>query len=171
MSLPSISIDRILLRPWRREDLDALYALWTLPEISRYLWDDIVIARDTVKQAIESHLMTSDHLNIGYWALQIPPPASTSEAPIAGFCGFRSIDNGPDIELMYGLRGEYWGSGLATEACAAALEYLSCSTSYRRVYARTDPPNYRSVQVMRRLNMTHESTTASMITYLLRRPG
>ena len=63
-------------------------------------------------------MKTSDELKIGYWALHIPPPVSTSEAPIAGFCGFRQI--GPEIELMYGLRREHWGKGLATEACAAA---------------------------------------------------
>ena len=35
---------------------------------------------------------------------------------------------------------------------------------------RTDPPNDKSVRVMLRLGMTHESTTDSMVTYLLRRP-
>ena len=112
-----------------------------------------------------------DRLNIGYWALHIPPAASPAEAPIAGFCGFRPIEDGPEIELMYGLRGEHWGKGVATEACAAALEYLWRSTSYRQVYARTDALNHRSVEVMLRLGMTHESTTATMIGYLLKRPS
>ena len=88
---------------------------------------------------------------------------------MAGFCGFRPIDGGPEIELVYGMRGEHWGNGLATEACASALQYLWRSTDYQRVYARADPPNFRSIRVMLRLNMTHESTTASMITYVLRR--
>lgn len=103
---------------------------------------------------VESHLLTASEYGIGYWALHIPPPpASAAAAPIAGFCGFRLIDNGPDIELMYGLRGDYWGKGLATEACLAALEYLWCATGYQKVYARTDPSNDRSVQVMLRLGM------------------
>jgi len=42
------------------------------------------------------------------------------------------MDDGPDIELMYGLQGQHWGQGLATEACAAALERRA--TSYRQVY-------------------------------------
>jgi ribosomal-protein-alanine N-acetyltransferase len=92
------------------------------------------------------------------------------EPPIAGFCGFRFIDAGPEIELMYGLRGEYWGKGLATEASFAALDYLWRSTAFQRVYARTDPPNVRSVQVMLRLGMKHESTTPQMIVYVLQRP-
>jgi ribosomal-protein-alanine N-acetyltransferase len=169
--LPSIWTDHVLLRSLRREDVDALHALWTAPEVRRYLWEDIIIARETAQQIVEGHL-AADHLNPGYWALHIPPPVSPAEASIAGFCGFRLIDdNGPDIELLYGLRKEHWGMGLATEACAAALGYLWRSTGYEQVYARTDPPNYKSVQVMLRLGMMHESTTASMITYVLRRPG
>ena len=78
-----------------------------------------------------------------------------------GFCGFRFIDEGPEIELVYGLQAEHWGKGLATEACMAALDYLWRFTDYRQVYARTDPPNDKSVRVMLRLGMTHESTTCS----------
>ncbi len=88
---------------------------------------------------------------------------------MTGFCGFRFFGDGPEIELMYGLRAEYWGMGFATEACLAAIEYLWRSTGVQQVYARTDPPNEGSVGVMRRLGMMHESTTASMITYVLRR--
>jgi RimJ/RimL family protein N-acetyltransferase len=166
MSLTILRTEHILLRPWTRGDVDALHALWTLPEVRRYLWDDAVITRETAEQAVVSHLVTIEKRGIGYWALHIPPSAS----PIAGFCGFRFIDDGPDIELMYGLQPEHWGKGLATEASLAAVEYLWRSTEYERVYARTDPPNRKSVQVMQRLGMTQESTTESMIMYVLRRP-
>jgi RimJ/RimL family protein N-acetyltransferase len=174
MSLSSIRTDRLLLRPFQLDDVAALHQLWTATEVRRYLWDDAVITRETVQQVIESHLATADRLNLGYWVLHILP-VSPIGAPIAGFCGFRLIDDGPklddgpEIELLYGLRGEHWGKGLATEASAAAIEYLWRSTAYPRVYARTDPPNEKSVQVMRRLGMKHESTTPSMITYVLYR--
>ena len=57
-----------------------------------------------------------------------------------------------------------------TRSAAAALDYLWRYTEYQRVYAVTDSPNDKSVQVMLRLGMTHESTTDSIVTYLLRRP-
>jgi RimJ/RimL family protein N-acetyltransferase len=72
---------------------------------------------------------------------------------------------------MYGPRAEHWGRGFATEACLAAIEYLWSSTGFQQVCARTDPPNGGSVGVMRRLGMMHESTTASTITWVLRRRG
>jgi RimJ/RimL family protein N-acetyltransferase len=150
--------------------VDALHALWTAPEVRRYLWDDVVIPRDTAEQLVDSHLATADQRGIGYWALHEPLPAAPAEAPIIGFCGFRIIGDGPEIELMYGLQAENWGKGFATEACLAAIEYLWRSTGFQQVYARTDPPNEASVRVMQRLGMAHESTDPSTITYVLRRP-
>lgn len=163
--------ERILLRAWTREDVDSLHGLWTQPEVRRYLWDDVAITRDTVEKMVESHLDMVNRHGIGYWALHILPPISLVGAPMAGFCGFRFIGDSSEIELMYGLRVEYWGRGLATEACIAALEFLWRSTKLAQVYARTDPPNEKSVQVMLRLGMTDVSTTESMITYVLRRPA
>lgn len=168
MPLPAIRTERILLRPWTLEDVDVLHSLWTAPEVRRYLWDDAVIARDVAQEIVENHLRTADEQAIGYWAIQVPP---ASEAQLVGFCGFRFIDDGPDIELMYGLRGECWGKGFATESCSAILDYLWRGTDFARVYARADPPNARSVDVMCRLGMTHLSTTESTITYVLHRPA
>jgi ribosomal-protein-alanine N-acetyltransferase len=170
MSLPSICTDHVLLDALRRDDINELHALWTAPEVRRYLWDDNVITREAAQQVVDAQLATVDRFGLGYWAIHVQLPMSAAEAPVAGFCGFRFIDDSPEIELLYALRGEHWGKGLATEACAAALGYLWRSTEYQRVYARTDAPNVKSVRVMMRLGMSHESSTASMITYVLRRP-
>ena len=74
MPLPAVRTKHILLRPWTREDVDQLHALWTTAEVRRYLWDDTVITRNTAEQVVESHLATAETHGIGYWALHIPPP-------------------------------------------------------------------------------------------------
>jgi RimJ/RimL family protein N-acetyltransferase len=145
------------------------HALWTAPAVRRYLWDDVVITRETVEQVVDSHLETANHHGIGYWAIHVLPVSA--ETPITGFCGFRFIGDGSDIELMFGLQAESWGRGFATEACLAAIEYLWRSTGFQVVYGRTDPPNEGSVRVMRRLGMTLASVEASTVTYVLRRPA
>jgi len=141
------------------------------PEVRRYLWDDAIITRDVAAEAVESHLLTAEQHSFGFWALHIPTPISEANPPIAGFCGFRFITDISEIELLYGLLREFWGRGLVTEACIAALEYLWRFTKFSRVYAQTDVANERSVRVMRRLGMAYESTTESLITYSLRRPS
>lgn len=163
MPLPELHTPRLVLRPWTHEDLDGLHALWTAPEVRRYLWDDIVISRETAAEVLETHF-AFESLGIGCWKVD-------TGSGTTGFCGFRLIGDGPDIELLYALKGELQGKGLATEACAAALDHLWRNTTYQKVYARTDPPNQRSLGVMRRLGMHHESTTASTITWVLERPA
>ena len=160
-----IRTNRLLLRPWQMEDAVALHALWTEPEVRRYLWDDAVIPLALAEKLVQDHLVTQEKLMIGYWAICL-----AGQSELAGFCGFRPIDEGPEIELLYGLRAEHWRRGLATEASRAALDYLWKATSYRRVYARTDPPNARSVEVMKRLGMRFESATDAHIAYVLARP-
>lgn len=93
MPLPVIRTQRLQLRPWAREDVNALHTLWVLPEVRRYLWDDAVIARELIEQIVDSSLLAAESHGIGYWALVVAeaPP----EAPMAGFCGFRFIDNAP----------------------------------------------------------------------------
>jgi RimJ/RimL family protein N-acetyltransferase len=167
MPLPVLLTRRMLLRPFAMEDVDALHALWNAPEVRRFLWDDVVISRDVACEIVASHFSTVERHAIGYWALH---QKAREDASIAGFCGFRLMDGGPEIELMYGLRGQYWGKGWATEACFAALEYLWRSTAYQQVYARADPPNEKSIRVMLRLGMTYKETTSSLITYVLKRP-
>ncbi len=165
MALPTLLAARVRLRPWTVDDIDALHTLWRAPDMRRYLWDDRVITRDTAADAVKSHLETQVQHAIGYWALHIPPPDDS----IGGFVGFRFMDQGPEIELMYGLAASHWGKGLATQACTVAIGYLWRSTAFNRLYARANPPNQRSIQVMCRLGMTLDSASAAMTTYLLRR--
>lgn len=170
MPLPVIHTTRLLLRPWALEDVDALHALWTAPEVRRYLWDDTIITREVAAQLVANHLETSDRHGIGFWALHATGSGATSEALMAGFCGFRFFEDGSEIELLYGLRAAYWRRGLAAEASRAAIEYVWRSTAFQRVYARTDSPNERSVRVIERLGMTPDSSSDALITFVLRRP-
>ena len=165
--LPLIRTERLLLRPWNIDNVDQLHAMWTTPDVRRYLWDDIEITSETAKQVVDSHLATVERHDIGYWALELPPDSDR----MIGFCGFRFIDEGSDVELMYGLLSEFWGRGLATEGCNAAVEYFWSATKYDVLYARTDPPNVASVRVRERLGMRRESTTDTLITYVLHRPS
>jgi ribosomal-protein-alanine N-acetyltransferase len=153
-----------MLRPFTLEDVDALHILWTGPDMRRYLWDDLVISGEKVAKVVENHLITAETDGIGYWAIRF---SDSLDAPLVGFCGFRFQDDTRDIELLYGLDVAHWGRGFATEASAAAINHLWSATSLVKVYARADTPNHASVKVMERLGMTHVSSSAEMITYVL----
>ncbi len=165
MTLPSIRTERLVLRPWTHDDVDALHQLWIDPDVRRYLWDDIVISRERAADAVRSHFQTAIARGIGYWALH-----AADEDPLIGFCGFRDVDDAPEIEIVYGLAPAYWGRGLVTEAARAALNHF-WTTGQTRVHGRTDPPNVKSIAVLQRLGFQQISSLSPLLTFVLERPG
>jgi ribosomal-protein-alanine N-acetyltransferase len=70
-------------------------------------------------ELVRAHFESVATRGIGYWALH-----PSDEEPLIGFCGFRGIEEIPDVEIVFGLTPACWGRGLATEAARAALDYL-----------------------------------------------
>jgi ribosomal-protein-alanine N-acetyltransferase len=166
MTLPELNTDHCYLRPWTPDDLGALQQLLADADVRRYLCDDEIFPAEQVSGLINRHLQLVEDRNAGMWFVHEKPGS-----PLIGFCGFLPVEGTPDIELMYGLLPQFWGRGLATEVSRAVLEHLWAQTDFERVLARTDPPNLKSVEVMKRLGMTCLSSTESMITYVLPRLG
>jgi [ribosomal protein S5]-alanine N-acetyltransferase len=147
MPLPTLRTPRLTLRPWELDDIDTLHALWTRPEVRRYLWDDVVISRTRAEETVRDTLDTASREGIGGWvAIDIATGA------LAGFVGLIRREPG-DPELIYGLAPEWWGRGMATEASRAVLAYAFGPLSCERVTAAMDVPNAASVRVMERLGM------------------
>lgn len=142
---------RLVLRPIAPDDVTYLYALWTDPEVRRYLWDDKIIEEDIVRAVIEASGDSFERHGFGQWLLV----HRETGAPI-GFCGLRYVDNGPEVELLYGLHPDDWGEGYATEACRAVLNHAFAAAGLERVIADIDPPNTASEKVLHRLGMTFE---------------
>jgi ribosomal-protein-alanine N-acetyltransferase len=151
------------LRPWTGRDQKALYLLWRDPGVRRYLWDDRAISRSRVAQAVRDHFESVIKRCIGFWALHFRNADS-----LIGFCGFR-IERTSEIELLYGLAPAYWGRGLATEAAAAALDY-AWKKDFAHIYGYTDPPNERSIAVLKRLGMQQVASPGESLTFVLERP-
>ena len=136
---------RLRLVPVTADDVDVLHGIWTDPDVRRFLWDDEVIDRETAAEVVEANLRDWEERGYGLWLVHV------DEEP-AGFVGFRSAEEGP--ELLFGFLARYWHRGYATEAAQEALRYLF--ESYDFAWGATDPPNEASVRVMERLGMTFD---------------
>jgi RimJ/RimL family protein N-acetyltransferase len=82
--------------------------------------------------------------------------------PLVGRCGLRhyavsGADVGPDaIELLYAVRAEYWGRGLATEMARAVLRLAFEQLGLESVVAFTLPTNLASRRVMEKAGMRYD---------------
>ena len=147
-----LNTDRLRLRPIDLDDIDALHAFWTDPDVRRYLWDDKIIPRERVEETvIKSQQSFAEH-SYGFWALELLEAAQG----LVGFCGYRLFEDGEQVELLYGILPQHWGKGLVPEAGAEVLRRGFEQCGIERVIAASDTPNQRSVRVLQRLGMTFE---------------
>jgi RimJ/RimL family protein N-acetyltransferase len=147
-----LNTGRLKLRPIAKDDVDALHALWTDPDVRRYLWDDQIIPRDQVEDIVARSLSSFETEGFGFFALEL----ADRSGELIGFCGHRRTDDNSQIELLYGIHPRYWGAGLVAEAAHEVLQFGFEHCDFDAVVAATDTPNQQSVRVLQKLGMTFD---------------
>jgi RimJ/RimL family protein N-acetyltransferase len=148
-----LTTPRLLLRTWRRDDLPAFAALNADPEVVEFLGGERLSRAESdaiAERAEDAYLRET----IGLLAVE-----RTADRAFLGMCGLHDVSDWyPDLELGWRLAREHWGHGYATEAAAAWLRHGFTRLDVARVISITDrdPPNVRSIAVMRRLGMVRD---------------
>lgn len=133
---------RLILRPVESTDVDQLHALWCDADVRKFLWDDVVIARETARAVVRHSAVDWRDRGYGLWTA-----LDAESRELAGFLGFRSSPQRAEPELLFGFHPRYWHRGLATEAVQAVLAWLGP----RPIWAETDPPNVASARLLERV--------------------
>ncbi len=154
-----IETERATLHPFSKSDADELLALFRVPDVRRFLLDDILVSADWVLDEIEASDARFKRSGTGLWSVRIK-----GSTDIIGFAGFREFFDPPQLQLLYGLLPACWGHGLATEVASRICDHAFRNLGFLQVNAATDIPNEASVKVLRRLGMkqTHTSTDGLM---------
>jgi [ribosomal protein S5]-alanine N-acetyltransferase len=149
-----IETARLRLRPCVESDIDALYRLWTDPDVRRYLWDGVVITREQAAEVVGASAESFGAHGFGQWVI-----LARGGGELIGFCGLRHFGEPPEVEVLYGLAPQFWGRGLATEAARAMLADGFGRLGLERIYAGADPPNAASLRVMEKAGMAFDRRT------------
>jgi ribosomal-protein-alanine N-acetyltransferase len=151
-SPPTIHTPRLLLRPWRDEDLTPFAAINADPRVMECFPAPLDRAEsDAVAARIRAHFARH---GFAQWAVEVP-----DVAPFIGFVGLAATPFEahftPCIEIGWRLAHAHWGRGYATEAARASLEFGFESLALDEIVSFTAPMNRRSRAVMERIGMTH----------------
>ena len=144
---------RLILRHLIMDDLDALFALYSDPEIRRY-FPEGTLTREETKEELEWFLNGHpDHPELGLWAT-----IQKETGQFIGRCGLLPwmIDGRPEVEIAYLLDKKYWGQGLATEAAQGILHHGFEKLQLSRLICLIDGENQASIRVARKIGMTFE---------------
>jgi RimJ/RimL family protein N-acetyltransferase len=145
-----IRTPRLLLRPWRDDDAQAMAAINRDPEVARHL------VRPVDPGAFLG-LMTSHWARhgFGFWALESREPGAAGE--LLGLAGVAYAEYLPELadrpELGWRLARHAWGRGLATEAIRAAREDAATRLGLSGFIAVIHPDNDRSRRLASRLGL------------------
>jgi RimJ/RimL family protein N-acetyltransferase len=150
-NIPEIETNRLRLRAFTPDDLDALYLVFGDPEVMTY----ITGGKPRTKEATLAGLLRTiegwQNRGFGLWAV-----AEKDSGHVIGYCGLIFLDETTEIELAYGLAKSSWGKGFATEAARASLRYGFEELKLERIVAVVNPQNIPSQRVLEKLGMKYK---------------
>ena len=146
-----LETERMLLRRFTIDDVDALLALDSDPLVRRFVEDGEPVNREEAVSTIEHFLGYYERSDIfGFWAA-----VEKHSGRFLGWFHFRPRgDAAPDEpELGYRLVSSAWGQGYATEGSRALIDKGFESPAVSRVVAETMAVHTASRRVMEKAGM------------------
>ena len=151
MIIPTLIADRFILRALREDDVPALTALHSDPDVMRYLRPNGAI-ETRPRQAWNYIAEQLGHWQLkgcGKWAL-----ADRDSDVLIGRVGyFGPPYEWPGLELGWTLSRAIWGKGYATEAARLALDWGFETLARDEIISAIIVGNAASVRVAERLGM------------------
>ncbi|MFC7641394.1 GNAT family N-acetyltransferase [Streptosporangium lutulentum] len=143
------------MRPFTPADLEALHAIQSLPEVTRYLyWDTRDL--EQVREALEARIGESALLEEGQCLRLAVELAATGELIGDGTLFWHSSLHRSG-EIGYVFHPDHHGKGYATEVGRALLELGFDGLDLHRITGRLDGRNEASARVLERLGMRREA--------------
>lgn len=145
MIIPTIETERLRLRAFEGGDLRPYAAMYADDQFVRYLGDRTL----TEAQVWENMALILGHwslLGYGIWAVE-----RLGSGELVGRAGLLNLPGWPDVEVCWALSPRFWGSGYATEAAKASIDWAFRETGIARLISLIHPENQRSEAVALRL--------------------
>jgi len=158
-----LETQRLVLREFQFEDLDALAAILCDRETMRYY--PASFDRAAVADWIRRNRTRYANGGYGLWAMILK---STRE--LIGDCGLvrQSVDAVDEIEIGYHVRRDLWNQGYASEAARACRDYGFAKLKVDRLISLIRPENLASRRVAEKNGMTiwKEVTKVDLLHYV-----
>lgn len=156
-SAPRLETERLILRDFRRDDLDALAATLGDVAVVRHLTGEPISREDSLRRlfmAVGQWPVTG----MGMWAVE-----RKSDAKLVGHVGFFDMER-EMVPSLAGLPEMGWifdasvhGQGIAREACEAALGWLDATHGPIEVPAIISVDNIPSLKLAEKLGFVREA--------------
>ena len=153
-NIPQIDTERLVLRKIENRDTADMYEYSCRADVTEYLtWNPHKSEKETERYI---KLLGKKYDKGAFWDFGVE---YRKDAKFIGTCGFTSFNQDENsAEIGYVLSPEYWGRGIAVEACSAVLKFGFAVFDLDRICARYIDGNNSSKRVMEKLGMSYVTT-------------
>jgi ribosomal-protein-alanine N-acetyltransferase len=146
--LHDIETTRLQFRRFTPDDRHALAAIRSDPDVMKYVASRRPESIEEVQIVLDKVIAHSERHGFAPWAL-----IDKVTGKLAGWCGFKYLEDIGEVEIAYGLAKDYWGKGFASEAASAAMEHGFQQLHLDQIVAVVWPENIASTRVLEKLGM------------------
>lgn len=147
MNTPILKTERLILRKFTEQDMEALFLILSDKEANKFLpWYTLKDLEETKKFYRERYI--SNYAQPQGYAYAIC--LKEDDFPV----GYVNVDMEEAHDLGYGLRKEFWHKGIVTEATKAVVEQAK-KDGLPYITATHDKNNPRSGNVMKKIGMKY----------------
>jgi RimJ/RimL family protein N-acetyltransferase len=139
------------LRQWKESDFEPFAEMNSDPEVMRYF-----LAPKTRTESLGIFAAIQKEISQrgwGVWAVDV-------DGMFAGMVGLHvpewHLPFSPCTEVLWRLRREFWGRGIAHETASQAISYGFSEAGLDEIVSFTTPPNVRSIHLMERLGFERD---------------
>lgn len=145
-----VETPRLTIREFTREDAEAVLHFNLPVEVTQYTGDAGVCKTIEDAKAIIENVWLKEYLEYGFarWAVVFK-----ATGKVIGFCGFKNEPRINGVDIGYRFHPDYWGQGIATEACEACMDFARNHTTLNIIYGTSMPENTASSHILKKLGM------------------
>ena len=153
-NMPELETERLILKKITVADAADMYDYSKRDDVTEYLtWNPHTSLVQTERYI---RLLEKKYAKGAFWDFGLHDKAT---GKFIGTCGFTSFSVDENrAEIGYVLAPEYWGRGLAVEACRALLKFGFAVFDFDFACARCIEGNTASERVMQKLGMEYAQT-------------
>lgn len=145
--------ERLTLRPWTLDDVDAAFAIYGRRDVARWLSPvmDTVSDRDAMRLVLQQWI-AEDHRApppTGRWAVEL----RSERQVIGGVILLYLPPGGEDLEIGWQLAPDSWGRGYASEAGHATAHWALRQPGVDELFAVVRTANVRAAATAERIGM------------------
>ena len=154
MNVPVLTTERLTMRGFTNDDLDAFYPIISGEDQLKYFPATVPQTRERVQEMIDRIGKHWETKGYGLWAITL---RETGE--LLGRCGIMEIKDTGETEIDFIFGRPYWNKGYATEAGRAAIRYGFEHLPVDFIVGIVHPDNGASQRALSKLGLTRGERT------------